>query len=134
MFYLKSINPKISMMIQSLSGTTLPDASSIVVKEENNLIDVGKLPPHPIIPVFPEISVPAQDMPSTSALTPPQSMYTYLSVPQNVASTFSSSKEEMSEFKEMLQTIVNEITVIKHNQVIPPKPTYQNYQGRKSCY
>lgn len=73
-------------------------------------------------------------MPSTNAPYPPQSMYTYLSTPQNVASTSESSKEEMREFKEMLPTIFNEIIVIKHNQVAPLKPTYQNYQGERSSY
>lgn len=79
------------------------------------------------MPMFLEISVPIQEMPSTSVLDPPQSMYTYPRAPQNVASTSGSLKDEMSDVKEMLCTIANEIIVIKQNQSVPLKPTYQNY-------
>lgn len=70
MFYLNSINPDIPMMIWPLNQTTLLGAYS-VVNAENNLIDVEKFPPFPIIPIFLEILLPTQEMPSTSATNPP---------------------------------------------------------------
>lgn len=102
MFYLKSINADILMMIQSVDGTTLPDAYNITVKVENNLINARKLPPWPTMPVFPKILVLTQEITSTSAPAPPQSMYTYMGAPHNVASTSSSSKDEMNDVKEFL--------------------------------
>lgn len=75
-FYLKALNSDISVMIQSLGGNTLPQAFDIVVQSENNMIDVGKLAPRPIMLVFPEIShqTPEKVIPNTST---PQSMYVY---------------------------------------------------------
>lgn len=55
-FYLKAFNSDISMMIQSLGGNTLLQAFELVVQAENNMIDIGKLAPQPLMPVFPELS------------------------------------------------------------------------------
>lgn len=75
-FYLKAFNSDISVMIQSLGGNTLSQEFDIAIQAENNLIDVGKLSPRPIMPVFPEIShqTPKELVPSTSTL---QSIYVY---------------------------------------------------------
>ncbi|XP_059066219.1 predicted GPI-anchored protein 58 [Cryptomeria japonica] len=83
-FYLKDFNSDIVVMIQSLGGNTLPQAFDIAVQAKNNLIDIGKLSPHPIMLVFSEISTQVMEeaAPSTSA---PQSMYSF-PTPQTASS------------------------------------------------
>lgn len=134
MFYLKSINLDISMMIKSLGGATLPDAYATAIKAENHLINCGKLPPQPVMPIFPEISNVAQEVASTSAPATPQSAYSYIAAPENLASTSGSPKNEMGDLKEMLRTMANDITTLKRNQAMPPRPAYQNYQGGRPTY
>jgi len=75
-FYLKALNLDISVMIQSLGGQTLPEAYGYAVRAENNLIDAGKLPSRPPMPMFLEITLPLpQEAPNPIA--PPVSMYTF---------------------------------------------------------
>jgi len=55
LFYLRALDSEISIMIQALGGSTLPDAFEIVVRAENYLILVGKIPPRPPLPIFLQI-------------------------------------------------------------------------------
>lgn len=70
MFYLKSLNAKILLMIQSLGGNTLSDVYNIIVKAENNLIDTKNLFPHFVMPIFVELSALAQEIASTIEYAP----------------------------------------------------------------
>ncbi|KAH9293755.1 hypothetical protein KI387_041040, partial [Taxus chinensis] len=53
LYYLKALNSDISMLIQSMGGTTLPAAYSIAIRAENCLIQAGKLAPRPPMPFQP---------------------------------------------------------------------------------
>ncbi len=39
-------------MIQSMGGVLLPQAYSIATKAKNNLIQVGKISPRPLVPIL----------------------------------------------------------------------------------
>lgn len=86
------------------------------------------------MPIFPEILISAQEVASTSAPATAQSIYTYAAASKNVASTSSSSKDEIRDLKEMLQTMANDTTTLNWNQATPPRPAYENYQGGQSSY
>lgn len=127
-FYLKAFNSNISVMIQSPGANTLLQAFDIVVQAENNLIDVGKLTPHHIMPVFLEISpqVLEEATPSTSIL---QSIYSYPTPP------LSSLVAEVSDMKNLLRSFSNEIFNLKRDQVSPAKPPFQqSFQGNRPPY
>lgn len=55
LYYLRSLNNDISVMIQSMGGTSLPQAFAIAVTAENSLIQAGKIAPRPPMPIFPNI-------------------------------------------------------------------------------
>lgn len=115
-------------MVQSLGGDTLPDAYDLVVRGENSLIDVRKLPPRLPVPMFVEISSKIQEevAPNTYA-TPLSLMFVY---PNTKVSTSGSSSlvAEMNNIKNLLRIVSNEFVSIKCQQVTPPNPP-QNYQG-----
>ena len=58
-------------MIQSMGGCTLPDAFDVVVRVENSLIQVGKLPPRPPMPYSTEIQKIVTVFIPTLAVIPP---------------------------------------------------------------
>lgn len=133
-FYLKSFNSNILVMIQSLGGNTLPQAFELAVQAKNNMIDVGKLALRPLMSVFPDLSNRASKevVPSTSA---PQSMYMYPR-PQQVHSPPQSSLAlEVSHMKNSLRTFSNEIVNMKRSQIPPARPPFQqNFQGTSPTY
>jgi len=45
LYYLKALDPEISVMIQSLGGETLPQSYDLAIKAESSLILSSKLPP-----------------------------------------------------------------------------------------
>lgn len=76
-FYLKAFNFNKSVMIQSLGGNTLSQAFDLAVEAENNLIDVGKLVPRPLMLVFLELSNQVPEPAATPSSSTSQSMYAY---------------------------------------------------------
>lgn len=116
-FYLKAFNSDISVMIQSLGGSIVPNSYELAVQAKNNLIDVGKLPPRPPIFIFLELTRQALEPPylSTSA---PQSMYTYPNAQQASTSTSSTLVAEVSDMKNLLRPFSNEIINLKRQQTL----------------
>lgn len=55
LYFLKSLNNDISVMIQSTGAISLPQAFDIAIRVENSLIQVGKIAPRPHMPFFPSI-------------------------------------------------------------------------------
>lgn len=55
LYFLQSFNGQISVMIQSMSGTSLPQAFDTVVRAENCLIQVGMIARRPPMPTFPSL-------------------------------------------------------------------------------
>ena len=65
LYYLKTFNSDILVMIQSMGGRTLLGAFDIAVRAKNSLIQARKLPPRPPMPYFVEIQ------PLVPAMVPP---------------------------------------------------------------
>lgn len=123
-FYLKAFNSDISMMIQSLWGSTLSDAYDLAIWVENNLIDAEKLAPWPLMSVFPEIlnQVPELVVPSTSI---PHSMYVYPAPQKASMSSSSTPTTEVNEMKNLLRSFSNKIISLKISQIPSARPPFQ---------
>ena len=55
LYYLRSLNSDISVMIQSMGGYSLPQGYGIAIRFENSLIQVGKIAPRPPMPIYIDI-------------------------------------------------------------------------------
>ena len=55
LYYLKSLNSDISVVIQSMGGNSLPQSYETTVRVENCLIQARKIAPRPPMPIFPNI-------------------------------------------------------------------------------
>ncbi|KAH9326436.1 hypothetical protein KI387_006614, partial [Taxus chinensis] len=64
------LNSDISMLIQSMGGTTLPAAYSIAIRAENCLIQAGKLGLRPPMPLYPNLENPSTSQAPTLAPIP----------------------------------------------------------------
>lgn len=56
MFYLNSFISYIAVVVQLMQGDTFLKVYDLVVYVESSLIEIGKLPPWPLMPMFREIS------------------------------------------------------------------------------
>lgn len=67
LYFLRSLTSDISFMIQSLGGTSLPQAFNLAVKVENCLIQAGMITPRPPMPISPNFqpTMPLQMPPFT---------------------------------------------------------------------
>lgn len=121
-------------MIQSLRGNTLLQAFELAVQAKNDLIDVGKLALRPLMSVFLELLSQALEpvMPNTST---PQSMYMYLRPLQAHSPPTSSLAVEVSDMKNLLRNLSNEIINLERSQISPARPPFQqNFQGNRPTY
>ncbi|KAH9299879.1 hypothetical protein KI387_044102 [Taxus chinensis] len=121
LYYLKALNSDISMLIQSMGGTTLPAAYSIAIRAENCLIQAGKLAPRPPMPLYPNLENPCTSQAPTLAPVP---------TPRNQSSSetstsSSSASNELQEVMKQLQNLGNELVSIKRQQAQGFRPSYQ---------
>ncbi|KAH9294558.1 hypothetical protein KI387_040236, partial [Taxus chinensis] len=105
LYYLKALNSDISMLIQSMGGTTIPAAYSIAIRAENCLIQAGKLAPRPPMPLYPNLESPSTSQaPNLAPIPTPRNQSS------NEASTSSSSaSNELQEVMKQLQNLGNEL-------------------------
>ncbi|KAH9291982.1 hypothetical protein KI387_042826, partial [Taxus chinensis] len=121
LYYLKALNSDISMLIQSMGGTTIPMAYSIAIRAENCLIQAGKLAPRPPMPLYPNLENPSTSQAPTLAPVP-----TPRNQSSNEASTSSpSASNELQEVMKQLQNLGNELVTIKRQQAQGFRPSYQ---------
>lgn len=92
LYYLKTLNSDISMLIQSMGGITIPVAYNIAIRAENCLIQAGKLAPRPPMPLFP-----SSESPSTNQMPILAPIPTSRNQNLSEASTSSSSVYDSSE-------------------------------------
>ncbi|KAH9308533.1 hypothetical protein KI387_036444, partial [Taxus chinensis] len=95
------LNSNISMLIQSMGGTTILAAYSIAIRAENCLIQAGKLAPRPPMPFYPNLESPRTSQVPNLALIP-----TPRNQNSSEASTSSSSaSNELQEVMKQLQSL-----------------------------
>ncbi|KAH9331807.1 hypothetical protein KI387_003915, partial [Taxus chinensis] len=112
LYYLKALNFDISMLIQSMGGTTIPVAYSIAIRAENCLIQAGKLAPRPPMPFFPSL-----ESPSTSQVPILAPIPTPRNQNSSEASTSSSSaSNELQEVMKQLQNLGNDLVTLKRQK------------------
>ncbi|KAH9327816.1 hypothetical protein KI387_043750 [Taxus chinensis] len=121
LYYLIALNSDISMLIQSMGGTTLPAAYSIAIRAENCLIQAGKLAPRPRMPLYPSLESPsASQAPVLAPIPTPRNQSS------NEASTSSpSAPNELQEVLKQLQNLGNELVTLKRQQAQGFRPSYQ---------
>ena len=106
--YLRAFNSDSATTIQTMGGNTFPDAYEIEIREENILIQRGKLTPRPPIPFFPNIpnhQLAMAPIPTTST-----------SQPLALAPQASTSLNGMDEIKEMMHSMIMNIDKILQGQ------------------
>ncbi|KAH9296831.1 hypothetical protein KI387_028513, partial [Taxus chinensis] len=93
----------------SMGGTTLPGAYNIAIRDENFLIQSGKLAPRPPMPIYLEMGNPSSIQAPTLAPIPTPKNHN-----SNESSTSSSStSNELQEVMKQLHNIGNELVTIK---------------------
>jgi len=110
--YLKSLNPDIAIMIQSMGGTVLLDAYDIAIKAENCLIQAGKIAPRPPMPLFleaPVIQPVVAPIPTTTSIGP----------------LITPTVEKEDERDALIRKLSNELVLARR------QPTQQNAQSRR---
>ena len=114
LYFLKSLNSDISVMIQSMGGVSLPRAYDISIRAENSLIQVGKIAPRPPMPIFADIQL---NMPLA---IPP---FNPLPIVPSQEIDVAGPSQELQEIKKnsqlkiqnMMQTFSNELVNLKNN-------------------
>ena len=81
-----------------MGGTTLPGAYDMAIRDENTLIQGGKIAPRPPMPLFPEIQ---NHQPSIAPIPTASS-----SQPLAATSLPSTSTSEMISLESMMQTLM----------------------------
>jgi hypothetical protein len=124
LYYLKSLNSDISVLIQSMGGISLPQSYGLAVRSKNCLIQAGKIAPRPPMPIFPDIqsNIPLI-MPPFATLPTTPALQIAAANDSNTAGSFQELqdiKSSQQKMENILQTIGNELVSIKKQQ----------YQGR----
>jgi hypothetical protein len=70
LYYLRALKNDIAIMIQSMGGTTLPEAFDIAIRAENSLIQDGKIALRPPMPIFPDLHPVLEVIPPLAVIHP----------------------------------------------------------------
>ncbi|KAH9304262.1 hypothetical protein KI387_008666, partial [Taxus chinensis] len=125
LYFLRALNSDISLMIQSMGGTTLPAAYNLSIGAENHLIQAGKITPRPSMPLYPELGGPdTSQAPTLAPIPTPRS--------QSSAEASTSSSNTSKEFQEVvmkqLQNFGNELALMVQTSMVPQEPGQEEDQ------
>ncbi|KAH9321005.1 hypothetical protein KI387_015644 [Taxus chinensis] len=112
LYYLRSLNNDTAVMIQSMGGNTIPAALYLAIRAENNLIQVDKIAPRPLMPIFSNIQslVPAINS---------------IPIAASQAVTNPNQPTKLSELKSILQAFGNKFVSIERQLA----QAYRSYQA-----
>jgi hypothetical protein len=111
LYFLRSLNSNISVMIQSMGGVLLPQAYDTAIRAENSLIQEGKIAPRPPMPIFPDIQ------PYMSLAIPPMNALPIVPSQEIVVLCPSQELQEIKnsqlKIENLMQTFNNELVNLK---------------------